>query len=76
MPRTGEGTGIVFNDFDTPALEWALNTALDLYAQPAHWTRLMRNGMAATSPGRASGESSAIVPELERRLAARSPTAA
>ncbi len=44
--RTGEGTGIVFNDFDTPALEWALNTALDLYAQPAHWTRLVRNGMA------------------------------
>ncbi len=44
--RTGEGTGIVFNDFDTPALEWALNTALDLYAQPQHWTRLVHNGMA------------------------------
>jgi starch synthase len=42
----GEGTGVVFNDFDAPALEWALNTALDLYAQPAHWSRLMRNGMA------------------------------
>jgi starch synthase len=44
--RTGEGTGIVFNDFDTPALEWALNTALDLYAQPAQWSRLVQNGMA------------------------------
>ena len=44
--RTGTGTGVVFNDFDTPALEWALRTALELYAQPALWQRLMRNGMA------------------------------
>src|SRR5579871_6876024 len=43
---SGSGTGIVFNDFDAPALEWALNLALDLYAQPQHWARLMRNGMA------------------------------
>jgi starch synthase len=42
---TGAGTGIVFNDFDVPALEWALNTALDLYSEPDHWTRMMRNGM-------------------------------
>ncbi len=42
---SGTGTGVVFNDFDAPALEWALDTALDLYAQPAHWSRLMRNGM-------------------------------
>jgi starch synthase len=42
----GTGDGVVFNDFDVPALEWALNTALDLYAQPPHWTRMMRNGMA------------------------------
>ncbi|HEX4619346.1 MAG TPA: glycogen synthase [Steroidobacteraceae bacterium] len=43
---SGSGTGVVFNDFDAPALEWALDTALDLYAQPAHWSRLMRNGMS------------------------------
>jgi starch synthase len=42
----GTGTGVVFNDFDPPALEWALNTALDLYAQPQAWERLVRNGMA------------------------------
>jgi starch synthase len=42
----GSGTGIVFNDFDAPALEWALNSALDLYAQPALWSRLVQNGMA------------------------------
>ena len=41
----GSGDGVVFNDFDAPALEWALNTALDLYAQPPHWARMMRNGM-------------------------------
>ena len=42
---SGQGTGIVFNDFDAPALEWALGSALDLYAQPAQWMRIVRNGM-------------------------------
>jgi starch synthase len=45
-PATGHGTGIVFNDFNAEALEWAMNTALDLYAQPAHWARMVKNGMA------------------------------
>jgi starch synthase len=45
-PSNGQGTGIVFEDFDSESLEWALNTALDLYAQPAHWSRMVRNGMA------------------------------
>ena len=45
-PETGEGTGIVFDDFNPEALEWALNTALDLHAQPEHWRRMVRNGMA------------------------------
>jgi starch synthase len=44
-PDTGTGTGIVFNDFDTEALEWGLNAALDYYAEPEHWARLVRNGM-------------------------------
>ena len=44
-PDTGVGTGIVFNDFNTEALEWGLNTALDLYAAPTHWQRMVRNGM-------------------------------
>jgi len=44
-PTSGRGTGVVFSDFDSPALEWALNTALDLYALPEHWTRMTRNGM-------------------------------
>ena len=45
-PDSGTGTGVVFNDFDTPALEWALNTALDWYQQPPLWARLVANGMA------------------------------
>jgi starch synthase len=45
-PESGEGTGIVFDNFDSEALEWALNTALDLHAQPEQWRRLVRNGMA------------------------------
>jgi starch synthase len=42
---TGQGTGVVFNDFNPEALEWGLNTALDLYAEPEHWSRIVRNGM-------------------------------
>jgi starch synthase len=45
-PVTGQGTGVVFEEFTSEALEWALNAALDLHAQPAHWTRMVRNGMA------------------------------
>ena len=45
-PATGRGTGVVFEDFTAEAFAGALNTALDLYAEPRHWTRMMRNGMA------------------------------
>jgi starch synthase len=55
-PSSGRGTGVVFNDFDAPALEWALNTALDLYAQPAHWSRMMVNGMACDFSWQHQGE--------------------
>jgi len=43
---TQSGTGIVFNDFDVPAVNWALHTALDLYKDRAAWLRLVQNGMA------------------------------
>ncbi|HTW38803.1 MAG TPA: glycogen synthase [Steroidobacteraceae bacterium] len=45
-PASGLGTGILFKDPSTEALTQALEVALDLYAQPAHWTRMARNGMA------------------------------
>jgi starch synthase len=44
-PATGQGTGIVFNDYDAEALEWGINTALDWYAEPELWRRIVRNGM-------------------------------
>jgi starch synthase len=42
---TGEGTGCVFNDYDAPAVGWALNTALDWFDRADVWRRLMLNGM-------------------------------
>ena len=43
---TRQGTGIVFNDFDTNAVRWAIHTALDLHKDRDAWTQMMRNAMA------------------------------
>ena len=45
-PDSGTGTGIVFDDFSDLALNWALNTALNLYQDKKIWRKLVRNGMA------------------------------
>ena len=45
-PATRQGTGIVFDDFDAPAMTWAMHTALDLFRHQDAWQQLMRNGMA------------------------------
>ncbi len=66
-PSTGQGTGVVFNDFNSEALEWALNMGLDLYAEPAQWQRLVRNGMAKDFSWERQGEKYV---ELYRKLAA------
>ncbi|HEY6484747.1 MAG TPA: glycogen synthase [Steroidobacteraceae bacterium] len=66
-PLTGEGTGIVFDDFDTEALEWGINMALDLYAEPRNWRRLVRNGMSRDFSWQRQG---ALYVELYRRLLA------
>ena len=55
-PDTGAGTGVVFDNFDSEGLEWALNTALDLHAQPEHWRRMVRNGMAQDFSWERQGE--------------------
>jgi starch synthase len=64
-PASGRGTGVVFNDFDSPAFEWALNTALDLYGLPEHWARITRNGMQCDFSWQHQG---AQYVELYRRL--------
>ncbi len=45
-PGSGTGTGCVFNDFDAPAVHWAICTALDWYGAPHSWQQLMQNAMA------------------------------
>jgi starch synthase len=45
-PSTGRGTGCVFNDYDVPALRWAVNTTLDWHADARNWLPLMKNAMA------------------------------
>jgi starch synthase len=46
-PLTGRGDGIVFNDFDAPAMRWAMDTAIDWYRDAQSWERIMRNAMRA-----------------------------
>jgi starch synthase len=46
-PATGRGNGVVFEHFTAEGAWWALDTAMNWYEQPAHWERMMRNGMAA-----------------------------
>ncbi len=45
-PSLGSGTGCVFNDYDAPAVSWAINTVLDWYADPRSWMPVMQNAMA------------------------------
>jgi starch synthase len=45
-PQSGVGTGCVFNDFDPPAVRWAVGQALDWYGVPTSWQKLMQNAMA------------------------------
>ena len=45
-PRTGTGTGFVFEHHDQAGLCWAIETALATYRDRAQWQRLMHNGMA------------------------------
>ena len=41
-----QGDGIVFNDYDAPAVIWAVNTALDLYKDKSAWAQMMDNAMS------------------------------
>lgn len=67
-PASGTGTGVLFKEYSAEALERALGAALDLYADPAHWTRMARNGMAQDFSWTRQG---APYVELYERLAGR-----
>ena len=45
-PRTGEGTGFVFEHATVEGLAWALRQALAVWREPESWRRLVNNGMA------------------------------
>ncbi|HEX7878059.1 MAG TPA: glycogen synthase GlgA [Candidatus Eisenbacteria bacterium] len=46
-PATGRGNGVVFEHFTAEGAYWALDTAMNLYGEPRHRERMIRNGMAA-----------------------------
>jgi starch synthase len=54
-PGTGEGTGIVFNDFDASGLIWALDTALEWFEWPDIWSQIVANGMRQDFSWRRAG---------------------
>lgn len=45
-PSTGEGTGIVFRDYNNEGLWWAMDAALTLYQDKKAWNRIMANAMS------------------------------
>jgi starch synthase len=55
-PEAGEGTGIVFDDFNVEAVSWAINTAVDLFQNRRRWNRIVRNGLARNYSWERQGE--------------------
>ena len=53
---TGTGTGVLFRHYDGTGLRWAIDTALDLYADKRLWKEVMRNGMAMDFSWQTQGE--------------------
>lgn len=46
-PSNGTGNGFKFNRYDSKEFLSQIKNALNLYAQPEHWTKLIRNAMAS-----------------------------
>ena len=68
-PASGVGTGCVFNDYDVPAVRWAVGTALDWYSREPVWRQLMQNAMAQDFSW---GRQSVRYEQVYRELVARS----
>jgi starch synthase len=45
-PETLEGTGFVFEHYTSEGVRWAIDFALDVFADRKAWLKLMRNGMS------------------------------
>ena len=66
-PETGEGTGIVFEHYNTAGLRWAILAALDLYKNTKVWEKIAKSGMSRDFSWEKQG---ALYVELYRRLIA------
>ena len=67
-PRSGQGTGFRFEEFSAQALFDALRRALQVYAEPEAWARLVQNAMAEDWSWQRQGRHYV---DLYERLAAR-----
>jgi len=45
--KSTEGSGIVFNNSDSPAIEWAINQALKLYSSQKDFKSIQKNAMVS-----------------------------
>ena len=45
--QSDEGSGIVFNNADSPAIEWAINEALKLYDSQKDFKQIQKNAMSS-----------------------------
>jgi starch synthase len=64
-PASGNGTGIVFNDYDPGGVRWALSTAFEWFGWPSVWRRLVVNGMREDFSWETQGK---LYEDLYRRL--------
>jgi len=66
-PRTKQGTGFKFEEYNGPALRACLQTALATYRDPAAWCALQANGMARDFSWKASAASYVTLYEAAKR---------
>ena len=55
-PKTGQGNGFVFKDYEPKAFLEAVDRALEVYSNPKLWVELVKNGMQADFSWRASAK--------------------
>ena len=67
--KTGAGTGVLFRDYDSTGLAWAMNRGMDLYEKPKIWRKIIRNGMTRDYSWERQG---AVYIDLYRRLGGQS----
>ncbi|MSR77892.1 MAG: glycogen synthase GlgA [Candidatus Omnitrophica bacterium] len=45
-PKSGQGNGFTFDDYNSGALLWGLERAIEVYNDPKIWNQLVKNAMA------------------------------